>query len=77
MIEGKGYVEPADIPYNSPIVGVAKKDESQKLCVDYRRLNAVTVSEHMSQLTLRDALKNIGKAKLFTSSGSPAWLLTS
>ncbi|GFO36018.1 gypsy retrotransposon integrase-like protein 1 [Plakobranchus ocellatus] len=38
-----GVIEPSDSPYCFPIVVVKKKDVSMRLCIDFRKLNAVTV----------------------------------
>jgi hypothetical protein len=38
----KGFIRPSTSPWGCPALFVKKKDESLRLCVDYRPLNAVT-----------------------------------
>jgi hypothetical protein len=40
---GKGFIRPSSSPWGCPTLFVKKKDQSLRLCVDYRPLNAVTV----------------------------------
>jgi len=39
----KGYIRPSTSPWGCPALCVKKKDQSLRLCVDYRPLNAVTI----------------------------------
>jgi hypothetical protein len=39
----KGFVRPSTSPWGCPALFVKKKDESLRLCIDYRPLNAVTI----------------------------------
>jgi hypothetical protein len=39
----KGYIRPSASPWGCPSLFVKKKDNSLRLCVDYRPLNAVTI----------------------------------
>jgi hypothetical protein len=39
----KGFVRPSTSPWGCPTLFVKKKDESLRLCIDYRPLNAVTI----------------------------------
>ena len=41
----KGYIRPSTSPWGCPAFFVKKKDESLRLCVDYRLLNAVTIKK--------------------------------
>jgi hypothetical protein len=39
----KGFIQPSKSPGGAPILFVKKKDDSLRLCVDYRGLNKLTV----------------------------------
>jgi len=39
----KGLIQPSVPPWGAPVLFVKKKDESLRLCIDYRELNRVTV----------------------------------
>jgi hypothetical protein len=39
----KGFIRPSNSPWECPALFVKKKDESLRLCIDYRPLNAVTI----------------------------------
>jgi hypothetical protein len=44
----KGYIRPSASPWGCPALFVKKKDNSLRLCVDYRPLNAVTIKKPVS-----------------------------
>lgn len=62
-----GIIRRSTSEYASPIVMVTKKDDRQRLCVDYRRLNAKTLVETSQLPPIVDLLPEIGEAKVLTT----------
>ena len=42
-LQEKGFIRPNSSPWGAPVIFVDKKDSSQRMCVDYRSLNEVTI----------------------------------
>ena len=42
-MQDKGFVRPSSSPWGAPVIFVAKNDGTQRMCVDYRSLNEVTI----------------------------------
>lgn len=54
-------------PLSSPIVRVAKKDGSMQFCVDYCKLNAITMLNVYPLPQIDDSLDLLANTKYFTS----------
>ncbi|GFO04930.1 reverse transcriptase [Plakobranchus ocellatus] len=62
-----GVIEPSDSPYCFPIVVVEKKDGSMRLCIDFRKLNAITVFDAENIPRQEDLLNQLSHATIFSS----------
>ncbi|GBO18585.1 hypothetical protein AVEN_275650-1 [Araneus ventricosus] len=65
-LKGK-IIRPSTSEYSSPVGLVKKKDGSSRLCIDYRRLNKITVREHFPLPLIDDLLDRLQSANIFTT----------
>ena len=57
----------ANSPYINPMVTVVKKDQTVRLCLDARRINAVTVPDHEGTIPIDQVLASCGRVKVMSS----------
>ena len=62
-----GIIVPSDSPWTSPIVPIKKKNGSIRLCVDYRKLNAVTEEDKYQMPRVDELVELIGSASFITT----------
>ncbi|KAL7304189.1 hypothetical protein TKK_0003386 [Trichogramma kaykai] len=62
-----GIIEQCDSPYSSPIVMVNKKGGKQRFCIDFRRLNEISVDQSQQIPLISDSLKDLGDAVVFST----------
>ena len=60
-------IEPAHGPWSSPIVLVKKKDGSTRFCVDFRRLNSITMKDAHPLPRIDDTLDALSGASWFST----------
>jgi len=60
-------IEPSNSPWSSPVCMVKKKDGSYRYCVDYRRMNSVTIKDAFPVSDVKDALDSLRGAKYFAT----------
>ncbi|GMF40664.1 unnamed protein product [Phytophthora fragariaefolia] len=60
-------IRPSPSPWASPVLMIRKPDGGIRFCIDYRRLNAVTIKDCYPMPLIDDILDVLGKAKLFST----------
>ena len=66
-MQAQGVIEPSTSPWTSPVVWVKKKDGSLRFCVDYRKLNDVTVKDSYLLPRIDETLKALGGSEWFST----------
>jgi hypothetical protein len=62
----KGFIRPSSSPWGAPVIFVLKKDDTQRLCVDYRALNEVTTKNKYPLPRIDDLFNQLYGACLFS-----------
>jgi len=62
----KGFIRKSKSPAGAPILFVKKHDGTLRLCVDYRRLNAITIRNSYPLPRINDLIEVFKNCKIFT-----------
>jgi hypothetical protein len=63
----KGMIQPSCSPFAAPVLFVRKKEGTLRMVVDYRQLNAITISDRYPIPRIDDLIDKLKGAKVFTS----------
>ena len=61
-----GVIEPSSAAYALPVVMVKKPDGSTRVCIDYRKLNSVTVFDPEPMLTAEGIFAKLAGDRYFS-----------
>ncbi|CAN4123666.1 unnamed protein product [Withania somnifera] len=62
----KGFIRSSVSPWGAPVLFVKKKDGSMRMCIDYRRLNKVTVKNKYPLPRINDLFDRLRGAAVFS-----------
>ncbi|WJX45504.1 hypothetical protein P8452_32379 [Trifolium repens] len=62
----KGFIRPSVSPWGAPVLLVKKKDGRSRLCVDYRKLNKVTIKNRYPLPRIDDLMDQLKGASVFS-----------
>jgi hypothetical protein len=62
----KGLIRPSASPWGSPVLFVDKRDGAIRLCVDYRKLNDVTIKNKYPLPKIEDLFDEMNGARVFS-----------
>jgi hypothetical protein len=65
-LQSKGFIHLSSCPWGAPVLFMEKKDGRQRMCVDYRSLNEVTIENKYPLLRIEDLFDQTKGASVFS-----------
>ncbi|GJZ34859.1 putative reverse transcriptase domain-containing protein [Tanacetum coccineum] len=65
-LAGRGFIRPSTSPWGAPILFVKKKDESFRMCIDYRELNKLTIKNRYPLPRIDDLFDQLQGSSIYS-----------
>jgi hypothetical protein len=65
-LQSKGFIHPSSFPWGAPVLFVEKKYGTQRMCMDYRSLNEVTIKNKYPLPRIEDLFDQMKGASVFS-----------
>ena len=69
----KGFIRPSISPWGAPVLFVKKKDGSLRLCIDYRQLNRVTISNQYPLPRIDELFDQLQGSRVYSKIDLRSW----
>ena len=63
----RGLIEPSHSPWSFPVLLVQKKNGKYRMCIDYRKLNDITVKDSYALPFIDELISSVRGAKIFSA----------
>jgi hypothetical protein len=64
-LQSKGFIHPSSSPWGAPMLFIEKKDETQRICVDYHSLIEVTIKNKYPLPRIEDLFDQMKGTSVF------------
>ncbi|KAL4272854.1 hypothetical protein GQ457_13G014870 [Hibiscus cannabinus] len=65
-LQEKDFIQPSSSPWGAHVLFVKKKDDTMRLCIDYRQLNKVTIKNKYPFPRIKDLFDQLKDAAVFS-----------
>ncbi|GKC20560.1 putative reverse transcriptase domain-containing protein [Tanacetum coccineum] len=65
-LSDKGFIRPSSSPWGAPVLFVKKKDDTFRMCIDYRELNKLTIKNRYPLLRIDDLFDQLQGSSMYS-----------